>query len=97
MLNSKDLMGGCGDKDDATRSCNATIKLWTENGHVLAHHSWQHIIDVGSIMFTLPDSADGSLCREIWFNSEQLCTEPSTASGVATPAETLTANLVEIH
>lgn len=39
------------------------------------------------------NSTDGSLCREIWFNNKQLCIYASSAGEVATPAETLTANL----
>lgn len=50
----------------------------------------------GSVPFTVPNPTDGSLCEERWFNNKQLCTEPSTASGIATPAETLKANLGEI-
>lgn len=45
--------------------------------------------------FTDLNATDGSLCREIWFNNKQLCIYASTASQVATPAETLTANLGE--
>lgn len=43
--------------------------------------------------FTPLNSTDGSLCKEIWFNNKQLCIYASSASEVATPAETLTANL----
>lgn len=50
----------------------------------------------GSVPFTVPNPTDGSLCEERWFNNKQLCTEPSAASGIATPADTLKANLGEI-
>lgn len=46
-----------------------------------------------SVPFTVPNPTDGSLSEETWFNNKQLYTEPSTVSGIATPAETLKANL----
>lgn len=46
--------------------------------------------------FTVPSPTDGSLSEETWFNNKQLCTEPSTERGIATPAETLKANLGEV-
>lgn len=49
-----------------------------------------------SVPFTAPNPADGSLSEETCFNNKQLYTQPSTARGIVTPAETLKANLGEI-
>ena len=50
----------------------------------------------GSVLFTAPKPLDGSLRYETCFNDTQLCTQPGTVSGAATPTESLNANLTEI-
>lgn len=77
------------------RSCVLIIALWNGNDHMLGQRN-SSVIVIRSVPFTVPNSTDGSLSEESWFNNKQLCTEDSTASGIATPAETLKANLGEI-
>lgn len=49
-----------------------------------------------SMPLTVPNPTDGSLREETWSNNKQLRTEPSTVSGIETPAETLKANFGKI-
>lgn len=73
------------------------ITLWDEIIMCLDNISDSTCIIVSrSALFTVLNPTDGSLSEETWFNNKQLCTELSTVSGIATPAETLKANLGEI-
>lgn len=74
-------------------SCTAREVLWAENRQMHVTYSWKYVEHICVGQFSHLKSTDGSLCKKIWFNNKQLCIYASTASEVATPAETLTANL----